>query len=291
MIALPPSTKLKLLSPAKLNLFLHILGRREDGYHELQTLFQLLDYGDNMTFSLRDDHTIKLLTEMPGITDSNNLILKAATALKNYTGCRLGAAISIEKRLPMGGGLGGGSSNAATTLLGLNHLWQTQVSMAELCSIGKSLGADIPVFLQGRTAWAEGIGERLRPLDLPQRWYLVVYPNLSVSTHEVFSCKQLTRDTGPITVAHFLEQGGHNDCESALAYCCPMLLQALESTRRICEVSLTGTGSCFFATARTRKDVERLGDRVNNIDPSWSNFVAQGVNHLPLFNNLSDLTV
>ncbi|MBU0852374.1 MAG: 4-(cytidine 5'-diphospho)-2-C-methyl-D-erythritol kinase, partial [Gammaproteobacteria bacterium] len=204
---------LTLPAPAKLNLMLHILGRRADGYHELQTLFQFLDYGDELTFRPRADGQIRLHTDLPGVDHDSNLIVRAARLLQTHSGCAQGADIELSKHLPMGGGIGGGSSDAATTLLGLDHLWQTHLGEDTLAEIGLALGADVPVFVRGRAAFAEGVGERLQPVELNEPWYLIIAPQVSVSTAEIFSDPELTRNTPAITVRSLLAGGGHNDCQ------------------------------------------------------------------------------
>jgi len=185
---------LTLPAPAKLNLMLHILGRRADGYHELQTLFQFLDYGDELSFSLRDDGQIRLHTDLPGVGHDSNLIVRAARLLQHESGCTLGADIELTKRLPMGGGIGGGSSDAATTLVGLDHLWRLDLGEDRLAELGLALGADVPVFVRGHAAFAEGVGERLQPVDLEEPWFLVLAPQVSVSTAEIFADPELTRN-------------------------------------------------------------------------------------------------
>ncbi|TVP89712.1 MAG: 4-(cytidine 5'-diphospho)-2-C-methyl-D-erythritol kinase, partial [Pseudomonadaceae bacterium] len=202
---------LSLPAPAKLNLFLHITGRRTDGYHTLQTLFQFLDYGDTLHFQPRRDGQIQLHTELEGVDPADNLILRAAKLLQPHCAQHGGADIRLDKRLPMGGGLGGGSSDAATTLLGLNQLWQCGLTLDQLAELGLQLGADVPVFVRGHAAWAEGVGEQLTPVDIEEPWYLVAIPDCNVSTAEVFSDQRLTRDTPPITLAAFREHGGRND--------------------------------------------------------------------------------
>lgn len=194
-------TSLSLPAPAKLNLFLHVTGRRADGYHNLQTLFQFLDFADTLDFTLREDNQILLHGELAGVSAEDNLITRAARLLQQHTGTSQGADIILHKRLPMGGGLGGGSSDAATTLVGLNHLWQTGISLQSLATLGLQLGADVPVFVLGRAAWAEGVGEELTPVELDEPWYLVVMPDCQVSTAEIFSDQRLTRDTQPIYIS------------------------------------------------------------------------------------------
>lgn len=271
-------SQLRLISPAKLNLFLHITGRRSDGYHTLQTVFQLLDYGDEMQFRLAEDREITLETEFPNLEPEDNLIIRAARLLQNHSQCTKGAGIQINKRLPMGGGIGGGSSNAATTLLALNRLWQTGLSLSELSELGLQLGADVPVFVGGRTAWAEGIGENLQALDLESVWYLVIHPGCSVSTQEIFSHEQLTRNTSPIKIAAFLGQGAKNDCENVVKSLYPEVKNALDWLNQFAPAQLTGTGSCVFARFADEASAQ---DVFSKRPESYSGFVARGVNHSP----------
>ena len=243
---------LTLPAPAKLNLFLHITGRRTDGYHELQTVFQLLDYGDTLTFSRRNDGALTLrcsgdvsLTDVP---PDDNLVLRAARALRAHAGRPdLGADIHLEKRLPTGGGLGGGSSDAASTLLGLNRLWGLDLDGDTLAALGTALGADVPVFVRGRSAWAEGIGERLTPIELPERWYLVIHPGCHVATAAVFSHPQLTRDTPAITIPAFFAGPTRNDCETLVRQLAEPVDKALIWLQKFGEARMTGSGACVFA--------------------------------------------
>ncbi len=275
---------LTLPSPAKLNLFLHINGRRPDGYHQLQTVFQLLDYGDELSFESTDDAVLTLNPLIEGLPNEENLIIRAAKLLQQHTDCTKGARIVLTKRLPMGGGIGGGSSNAATTLLALNLLWQTQLSTEQLASLGKRLGADVPVFIHGRSAWAEGIGEIITPLDLPTRWYLVIRPNVHVSTADIFAKKKLTRDTPIIKVAAFLEGGGKNDCQDLVLESFPQVKEAIDWLNFFSQARLTGTGSCIFAAF----DSEAEAKEVLALKPvHLQGFVAKGVNRSPLHTALS----
>jgi 4-diphosphocytidyl-2-C-methyl-D-erythritol kinase len=243
---------LVLAAPAKLNLFLHVLGRRADGYHLLQTVFQLLDLQDDVTVSATGDGLIRrdpppddaVLAALP---DAADLCVKAALRLQAHTGCKLGARIHVTKRIPAGGGLGGGSSDAAAVLLGLNQLWDLRLSLDELARLGLALGADVPVFVHGHNAWAEGLGEQLMPLQLPQRWFVVLRPPVSISTAEVFSAPELTRDTPPITIAAFLAGHGRNDCEPVVRSRYPVVAEALDWLGQFAPARLTGTGSCLFA--------------------------------------------
>src|SRR5246500_6020256 len=233
-------------APAKLNLFLHVTGRRADGYHELQTLFQLIDLCDTITISLRGDGLIERPAGPAGVAPEADLTLRAALALKQATGTRQGADLRVHKRIPQGAGLGGGSSDAATTLLALNELWGCRLSLQDLASLALPLGADVPVFIQGSSAWAEGIGERLTPVSLPERWYVIIYPGVGVGTRELFQSPELTRNSPLITIRAFFESGGRNDCEPAVRARVPQVAEALEWLARSAPAHLTGTGSCVF---------------------------------------------
>lgn len=274
---------LSLLSPAKLNLFLLITGRRADGYHQLQTLFQLLDYGDTLHFSTRNDAKIELSPAIQGVPHQHNLIVRAALLLQQHTECRLGADIALHKVLPMGGGLGGGSSNAATTLLALNKLWNTQLSMDTLAQLGLQLGADVPVFVRGHSAWAEGIGEQLTTIDIPETWYLVAKPDCEVSTAEVFCHKQLTRDSTAIKIAAVFEQGGRNDCEPVVRALYPPVDSALDWLNRHSPARLTGTGACVYCRFSDRQSAMELH---NKLPSTLTGFVAKGVNISPCYSAL-----
>jgi len=242
---------LSLLSPAKLNLFLHITGQRADGYHTLQTLFQLLDYGDKMHFASNSSGKCVLDTPISDIPDDENLIIRAANALQQASQTTQGAYISIDKTLPMGGGLGGGSSNAATTLIALNHLWQTGLSREALAAIGIGLGADVPVFVHAHTAWAEGVGEILTPITLAEQWFVVIKPDCHVCTATIFSHQQLTRDTDAIS--------GRNDCEAIVSEHYPEVANALDWLRKHhSHAALTGTGACVFARFDNEAEAENL---------------------------------
>ena len=274
---------LSLPSPAKINLFLHITGRRADGYHSLQTLFQLLDYGDQLDFTVNNSSEIRITPPIPNLPSEQNIIYRAAQALQQYSGCTLGVDIELHKHLPMGGGLGGGSSNAATTLLGLNHLWQLNLSQQELLNIGIKLGADVPVFIQGNTAWAEGIGEQLTPVDMPSYWYLVLIPNVHVSTAEVFSHQGLTRNSHAIKIRAFLEQGGKNNCQTVVEMLYPEVKKAREWLAQFAQARLTGTGACLFAHFDSETDAKSVFEQ---IPAPWQGFIARGINTSPLLTNL-----
>ncbi|MES2909660.1 MAG: 4-(cytidine 5'-diphospho)-2-C-methyl-D-erythritol kinase [Pseudomonadota bacterium] len=233
-------------APAKLNLFLHITGRRADGYHTLQTLFQFIDQADTLHFSRRADDRIQLQADMPGVEANDNLIIRAALALQKATNCHLGADIRLDKTLPMGGGLGGGSSDAATTLLGLNALWQTGLSLAQLADIGLMLGADVPVFVHGQAAWAEGVGEQLQAVSLPEPWYVVLTPDAHISTAAAFSHPELTRNSDPITLRAFSAGEARNDFEKVVRQLSPAVDAALQWLAQHGTARMTGTGACLF---------------------------------------------
>ncbi|WP_420390656.1 4-(cytidine 5'-diphospho)-2-C-methyl-D-erythritol kinase [Marinobacter sp.] len=281
---------LVLPSPAKLNLFLHILGRRPDGYHELQTLFQFLDYGDTLTLTPRTDGRIVLEHSLPGVPDEDNLIVHAARQLAaTAVHATPGVSIAVDKQLPMGGGLGGGSSNAATTLMGLNQLWDLNQSPDELAELGLSLGADVPVFVRGHAAWGEGVGERLTNADPPEDWFLVIKPPCDISTKEIFSEQGLTRDTPGIKIAPAFEGDAsryRNDCEDVVRRLYPEVHQSLEWLAQFGPARLTGTGACIFGRFPTESAARIIWES----KPSGiTGFVAQGVNISPLHKKLTEL--
>lgn len=276
---------ISLPAPAKINLFLHITGRRDDGYHQLQTLFQLLDYGDQLDFQRRNDATITLSPTHPVIADKDNLVYRAAKALQQQAVRQnpeqhYGADIHLTKRLPLGGGLGGGSSDAATTLIGLNQLWQLGFSREQLAAIGLKLGVDVPVFIHGRTAWAEGIGEILKPVDMIDCWYLVLAPAVEVSTATIFSHQQLTRDARAITIRAFLEQGGRNACQPIAEKLYPEVKTARQWLEQYANVRMTGTGACVFASFEDEAQARQV---LVDVPQRWQAFVARGVNHSPAY--------
>ena len=270
-------------APAKLNLFLHITGRRADGYHELQTLFQLIDLCDAVALRIRDDGAIERPEGPAGVPVESDLVVRAARALQAASGTRLGATVRVRKRIPMGGGLGGGSSDAATTLLALNRLWGCGLSVDELARLGLPLGADVPVFVRGFSAWAEGVGERLMAVELPERWYVVIHPGVGVSTREVFQSPELTRNSPLITIRAFFEAGGRNDCEPVVRARCPEVAAALDWLSRYAPARLTGTGSCIFASCATAIEAERIAARVPD---EWTSFVARGLDISPAHRSL-----
>ncbi|MFP5420049.1 MAG: 4-(cytidine 5'-diphospho)-2-C-methyl-D-erythritol kinase [Gammaproteobacteria bacterium] len=284
--AIPAAAELILPAPAKLNLMLHILGRRTDGYHELQTLFQFLDFGDELGFALRPDGEIHLHTPIDGVPHDSNLIVRAARLLQQHANCTLGADIWLDKRLPMGGGIGGGSSDAATTLLGLNHLWQLNYSEDQLASLGLSLGADVPVFVRGHAAFAEGVGEKLQPVTLSEPWFLVAIPQVLVSTAEIFSDPELTRDTPPIKVRSLLEGGGRNDCQPVVTKRYSEVRNALILLNKFVPTRLTGTGACVFGSFPNQDDADKVARQLPATLPS---FIAQGRNISMLHRKLETL--
>ncbi|MDN6179983.1 MAG: 4-(cytidine 5'-diphospho)-2-C-methyl-D-erythritol kinase [Halomonas subglaciescola] len=284
--ATPAPTTLRLPAPAKLNRLLHITGRRADGYHELQTLFQLLDLSDSVTLTARNDGRLALASTLDGVAADDNLALRAARLLKRRAPAGCGATVAIDKRLPMGGGLGGGSSNAATVLLGLNALWQLELSLDTLATLGLELGADVPVFIKGHSAWAEGIGEKLTPVTLETPWFVILHPGVSVSTPAVFSDPQLTRHTPPISMARALRGGAptwQNDCEAVVKTQYPPVANALDFLARFAPSRLTGTGACVFAAFDKVKDAERVAQAAGQYGTAR---VAKGCNVSPLHDAL-----
>ena len=271
-------------APAKINLFLHITGRRDDGYHLLQTAFQFLDYGDELMFEVRDDGQVNRLVEVPGVPAGQDLIVRAARCLQQQSGTSLGVDIRINKHLPMGGGLGGGSSDAATTLVALNHLWQLGFSQQRLADIGLGLGADVPVFVHGRAAWAEGVGEHLTPLELPQSWFLVVIPPCHVPTAEIFSDSQLTRDSQSLKIPAFLAGQGENVCEPVVRKRFPDVDKALNWLANFSPARMSGTGACVFAPFNSEAEAQRV---MAQMPGEWQGFVAKGLNRSPLLARLA----
>mgnify|MGYP000633679901 FL=1 len=276
---------LTLSAPPKVNLFLHITGQRDDGYHNLQTLFQLLDGGDQLTFNTTNNAELSLWPQIEGVAEQDNLIIRAARALQQQTGCTQGCSIELHKRLPMGAGLGGGSSNAATTLLALNNLWDCNLSIAELAKLGACLGADVPVFIEGRSAFAEGIGDQLTPIDIAESWYLVITPPCKVSTAEIFSHPQLTRHSPPIKIRALLEEQFRNDCQAVVEKLYPPVKQVVEWLENHGKPMMTGTGASVFCRWETRADADRV---LAQVPQHWSAFTARGVNHSPVHKQLKD---
>ena len=250
-------------APAKLNLMLRVLGRRDDGYHRLQTLFQFIDFGDSVELEVREsDADIVLHHELPGVSVESDLTYRAARLLQQEAASRYGAAIRVQKRLPMGGGLGGGSSDAATVLVGLNHLWGTRLSEERLAMLGTRLGADVPVFVRGQAAWGEGVGEILTPIELPESWYLVVCPAVGVNTGDVFKDPELTRNSSPITIADFFAGRGGNDCLPVVLERYPEVAGAMALLAPYGRPRLTGTGGCVFAEFEHESDARSVLEKL-----------------------------
>jgi 4-diphosphocytidyl-2-C-methyl-D-erythritol kinase len=274
-------------APAKLNLFLHILGRRSDGYHELQTCFQFVDLCDDITIRVRPDGRIQRGAGAPGVAPEADLCVRAAQALKTAAGCAMGAEISVIKRIPMGAGLGGGSSDAATCLVALNQLWDLRWTPAELAALGLKLGADVPVFVHGRAAFAEGVGERLTPLypplAPPELNYLILKPNVFVSTKDVFQDPELTRNSPPITIHGFLASGGENDCVGVVRRRYPEVARAMDWLSRFGAARLTGTGACIFLACETMEG----RDIAERLPPDVDAFLARSLNDSPLLERLA----
>jgi 4-diphosphocytidyl-2-C-methyl-D-erythritol kinase len=274
-------------APAKLNLFLHILGRRPDGYHELQTCFQFIDLCDEIWIEVRTDGLIRRAVEVPGLPAEADLCIRAAKALQAATGSRLGADISLAKKIPVGGGLGGGSSDAATCLLALNRLWDLHWPKEKLAALGLTLGADVPVFVHGRAAWAEGVGERLTPmyppLAPPEANYLILKPNVFVSTAAVFQDPELTRNSAPITIHGFLASGGRNDCLGVVRRRYPEVARALDWLSVFGSARLTGTGACVFLACENKDLAQEI---MRKMPPEFEGFLARGLNDSPLLEGL-----
>ncbi|EKS68857.1 MULTISPECIES: 4-(cytidine 5'-diphospho)-2-C-methyl-D-erythritol kinase [Caballeronia] len=278
------------LAPAKLNLFLHITGRRPDGYHSLQTVFQLLDWGDHLHFRRRDDGVIMRKTDVPGVPEEHDLVVRAARLLQHHTRTKFGAEIEIDKRLPMGAGLGGGSSDAATTLLALNRLWGVDLSREILQNLGLQLGADVPFFVFGQNAFAEGVGEALQAVDLPKRFFLVVTPDAHVPTAAIFSEKSLTRDTKVVTMMDFLAQQrsdtnwpdsfGRNDMQAVVAGKYAEVAKVLEWFSNLAPARMTGSGASVFAAFASRAEAEMAQAK---LPASWKSVVTASLDSHPLF--------
>ena len=277
---MPIITPINWPAPAKLNLFLHITGRRPDGYHLLQTVFQFIDYCDMLSFDVRDDGIIRRINEVKGIAPEADLVIRAARLLQQTTGTTRGVGIHVEKHIPLGGGLGGGSSDAATTLVALNRLWNTSLAQPELIKLGLQLGADVPVFIAGQAAWAEGVGEKLTPLILPEPWYLVIAPPCHVVTAAVFSNPELTRDCRPIRIENFLSGQGVNVCEPVVCKQYPPVAHALEWLAQFAMARMSGTGACVFASFSDRDDADHVFEQ---LPAGWVGFIAKGLNRSPLF--------
>ncbi|MCU7553833.1 4-(cytidine 5'-diphospho)-2-C-methyl-D-erythritol kinase [Alteromonas sp. ASW11-19] len=274
-------------SPAKLNLFLHILGRYENGYHQLQSLFQMLDYGDRLAFVTDESGSVRLQEPLAGVPNDENLVVRAARLLQPCANLpHAGVTIHLDKQLPMGGGIGGGSSNAATTLVALNVLWQCHLSEDELADIGLSLGADVPIFVRGLTAFAGGVGEQITPVAQPENWYLVVNPGIHISTADVFGADELPRNTAPIDWDSYQFETTGNDCQQIVCDRHPEVAKLLQWLVHYAPSRMTGTGACVFATFTD----QNLARQVQAMLPAeWTSFVAKGVNQSPLKQKLQEV--
>jgi 4-diphosphocytidyl-2-C-methyl-D-erythritol kinase len=266
-------------APAKLNLFLHVTARRPDGYHDLQTLFQLIDLADDIQIQVRPDAVIERPAGPPGVPSEADLVVRAARALQAAAGIRRGASLSVTKRIPLGGGLGGGSSDAATVLVALNKIWECGLNEDDLADIGVKLGADVPVFVRGHSAWGEGRGERLTAVHLPEQWFALVHPQVHVPTAAVFQAPELTRNSPPITMGGYLQSGGRNDFEPVVRTRYPEVARALDWLGHFAPARLTGTGSCIFAPCATQDEAQ---DIVTRVPAPWRGMVARGMNVSPL---------
>lgn len=287
-------------APAKLNLFLHVTGRRSDGYHELQTVFQLLDHGDQLSFRLQPGSDIGFSCSDPSLEGSDNLVLRAARQLQSHARRDTGVQIRLDKRLPAGGGLGGGSSDAATTLVVLNALWDCGLDRVSLMNLGRALGADVPVFIFGHSAWAEGVGDRLQNMDLPQRWYLVLTPPCHAATARIFGHPELTRDSAPLRIPRFPFPGTRNDCQAVATSLHPEIRQVLDwlevRTEDSSPVRMTGTGSSVFAAYSSQAAAEAVLAQWRGSETCLGmervmmqrtqGFVASGCNLSPLYRDL-----
>lgn len=278
------------LAPAKLNLFLHVTGQRADGYHELETLFQLLDYGDSLDFVLRADEKICRVTDLAGVAEEDDLVIRAAHILKQAAFERLGKVvcgvdISLEKRLPFGGGVGGGSSDAATTLMALNVLWQTYFSQDILMTLGLALGADVPFFIYGRNAFAQGVGEVLQPVETPECWYVVVEPGVEIPTAKIFTSKRLTRDTESVKITDFpsdvlnLMRFGGNDLQHVACQLYPEVLDAIAWLSRYGYARMTGSGASVFSAFLNEHEAD---DVLKHAPKTWRAWKAKSLSQHPM---------
>ena len=280
-------------SPAKINLFLHIVGQRDDGYHNLETLFQFIDHSDTLTLTATEKPTIDLLTPIEGVNNEDNLIVKAARLLKKKANSPLGVQISINKILPMGGGLGGGSSNAATVLVALNTLWQCQLSTSDLATLGLSLGADVPIFIHGFAAFAQGVGENLTAMDPEEPWYLITKPECSISTQQVFTAADLPRKTkrlspSALDTRDFISDKFHNDCQTLVIKHYPEVAKLLAWLVEYAPSRMTGTGACVFSRFSSQQEARSLQAK---LPKGVSSFVAQGLNKSPLCSVIAKLSL
>ncbi len=279
-------------APAKINLFLHIVGRRADGYHLLQSVFRLIDLQDTIYIRIRKDDEIQRVSENPGIPEAQDLTIRAAHLLKAHTNCPLGADIAIEKRIPMGGGLGGGSSDAATVLIALNHLWKLNLNRKALMALGLKLGADVPFFIFGKNAWVEGIGEKIQEIALRANHYLIATPKIHVSTAQIFSAKELTRNTFPTTIAAFSETQDflHNDLEAVVCQQYPAVKACLDWLNQYSKARMSGSGASVFIAQKTEAEVNNILQKLPKTIANTELFCAStlGLNQHPLYNLTSE---
>lgn len=270
-------------APAKLNLMLRIIGQREDGYHLLQTVFQFVDLCDWITFHPVNDGRVSLHKPIPGVPEADDLTIKAANLLRTKTGCSHGVCIEVEKNLPMGGGLGGGSSDAATTLVVLNELWDLRLTTEELMRLGLALGADVPIFVYGYSSWAEGVGEKLERINIPEQWVVIIKPDCHVNTREIFLAKDLTRNSKSIKIADFIAGQHQNDCLDVVRKRYHYVRDALVDLSGFSEARLTGTGACVFAQFDSE---DAAVEAYRSLKDKWQVYLAKGVNESPLFSKL-----
>jgi 4-diphosphocytidyl-2-C-methyl-D-erythritol kinase len=270
-------------APAKLNLFLHVVGRRADGYHLLQSVFTLVDLQDRLRFAVRTDGVVRRVNDVPGVPAEEDLVVRAALLLQEATGTPLGADIEVEKNIPIGGGLGGGSSDAATVLVALNRLWKTGFDAEALAEIGAGLGADVPFFIFGRSAWAEGIGDRLKPIEIAPRWYVILAPPVQVPTPVAYGAPELTRNTEPLKIEDFSAHSHgvkfHNDLEPVVVSRFPEVREHLAWLRKHGDARMTGSGACVFAAFDDRESAQRV---IDALPETMKGFIAQGIAQHPL---------
>ena len=287
------SNAIELRCPAKLNLFLHIVGRRNDGYHLLQSVFQLIDWCDVLTLKLIPENEIHRINPIPGVPPEQDLVVRAAQLLKEHCKIDRGVEISLEKNIPMGAGLGGGSSDAASTLIGLNALWDLHLDIATLCQLGLKLGADVPFFIFGQNAFVEGVGEKLQPISLETQDFVVIFPNQGIATAQIFQDPQLTRDHAPITIDRFLASPSSyqsNDCQAVAVRNCPEVKQALDWIYKAVPNSapcMSGSGSSVFAALDPKTDTANLENLLQNLPKGWIGRIVRGLNKNPAYNLIS----
>ncbi|MFZ6862183.1 4-(cytidine 5'-diphospho)-2-C-methyl-D-erythritol kinase [Undibacterium sp. Ji67W] len=275
-------TRIHCQAPAKLNLFLHVTGRRADGYHLLQTAFQLIDRCDTLDIEIRTDNAILRTNDIPGVPAETDLIVRAARLLQQHTKCPLGANLTLNKILPMGGGVGGGSSDAASTLIALNHLWQTGLSKAELMQLGLQLGADVPFFIFGENAFAEGVGEELHAIQTPDRWFVVIEPGVQVPTPAIFSAKELTRDSKPVRIADFsstAEMFWKNDLQTVACALFPVVDEAVTWLSQFGNAKMTGSGACVFCAFADEAAADKV---IKQVPDRWISWKAKALNRHPM---------